>query len=274
MAKQVKREKVGIIGIGYVGGAVLSWFKSKAAPKTELFLYDKYKKIGTIQEVDRDAEIVFIAVPTPYHKGDGYDDSALHDVISKLHKSKVIVIKSTILPGSTEKFQKKYPKHTFVFNPEFLVAKTANRDFIKPHRQIIGYTKKSRKLASRILKLLPKAPVTRVMPATEAELVKYFGNSFLAAKVVFANQIYEICKRLHVNYDTIKEAAASDPRIGVSHLQIFHDGYRGYSGGCFPKDVKSLIDFSRKLGLSLKLLERVDAINEALLKGNPKHAKS
>lgn len=263
-----KRERVGIVGIGYVGGVVKAWFLRRSV---DLFLYDKFKNIGSLKEIDHEARIVFLSVPTPYHKGKGYDDSALQEVISGLKRPKIIVIKSTVLPGSTETFQKKYPRHSILFNPEFLVAKTAEQDFIKPHRQIIGFTQKSRRLAKRILALLPKAPVTRIMPSTEAELVKYFGNAFLATKVIFGNQMYDICKKLGINYTQVKEAAAHDPRIGPSHLNVLFEGYRGYSGNCFPKDVKSLIDFSKFLGLSLKLLQDVDSINEMLLKNNPKN---
>ncbi|MDP3956699.1 MAG: hypothetical protein Q8P97_01760 [bacterium] len=259
------KEKIGIVGIGYVGGAVFAWFKKKPV---YLKLYDKYKKLGSLKEIDKETDIVFISVPTPYYKGKGYNDSALHEVITSLRAPKIIVVKSTVLPGSTEKFQKKYPRHTFLFNPEFLVAKTAVRDFLRPHRQIVGYTKKSKKVAKRILSLLPTAPVTRIMPATEAEIVKYFGNAFLATKVVFANQIYDICDRLKVDYEIVKEATANDSRIGESHLKIFHDGYRGYSGGCFLKDVKALLDFSRYIGAPSELLHEVDVLNERLLRGN------
>jgi UDPglucose 6-dehydrogenase len=267
----VKSKKIGIIGVGYVGGAVRAWFERSGSKLTSLFLYDKYKKIGSLSEIDNRARVIFLCVPTPYIKGKGYDDSALREVISGLRRPKIIVVKSTVLPGSTEKFQKKYPRHTFLFNPEFLVAKSAVKDFLQPHRQIMGYTSKSKKIAKEILALLPKAPIMRVMPATEAELVKYFGNAFLATKVIFANQMYDICKKLGLDYDTVKEAAAHDPRIGPSHLTVLFDGYRGYSGNCFPKDVKSIIDFSKQLGLSLRLLSDVDIVNESLLRNNKKN---
>src|SRR3989344_2188802 len=167
-------------------------------------------------------------------------------------------------------FQKKFPKHKILFNPEFLRAKTANADFIKPERQIVGFTRKSKKFAKDVLSLLPKAPFSKTMPATEAEMVKYFGNAFLSTKVVFANQIYDLCEKLKIDYDTIKEAVGLDKRIGPSHLDIFHFGYRGYSGGCFPKDVKAFIDFSKKSGVEPRLLRTVDGINEELLRMNKK----
>jgi len=256
--------KIGIIGKGFVGRAVYNWFKNgEIKNKVEIFLYDKYENIGSPLEVNK-AEIVFICVPTPYQRSRGYDDSAVIESIKLLEKSKIVVIKSTILPGSTEKFQKKFPNHKILFNPEFLKAKEANLDFLKPNRQIIGFTRKSKKLAKLILKLLPKASFTKIMPATEAEMVKYFGNTFLATKVIFANQIYDLCQKLKIDYNQVKEAAAADSRIGQSHLQIFFDGYRGYGGGCLPKDTKSLIDLAKKLKVEFPLLTTVDKINKKL----------
>ena len=256
-----RNPKIGIIGIGYVGGAVRNWFQKQKYP---LFLYDKYKKIGSIKEVNK-ADIVFICVPTPYHKRSGYDDSAVSDSIQKLYGSKIIVIKSTILPGSTEKFQKKFTRHRILFNPEFLVAKTAKKDFLNPKRQIIGFTKQSERVAKKIFDVLPKSPYQKIIPASEAEMVKYFGNAFLSTKVIFANQIYDLCQKLKIDYDVVKEMASQDSRIGPSHLKIFHGGYRGYGGACFPKDVKSLIQLAKNKKVNLKLLKTVDQINEDLM---------
>ena len=240
---QLKRgkHKIGVIGLGFVGGSVHYWFEHELGNKVELLSYDKYKNIGSLKEINK-ADIVFICVPTPFYKdAGGYDDSAIIEALGILEGSKIVVIKSTILPGSTEGFQKRFPQHKILFNPEFLVAKTAVQDFIKPNRQIIGYTKESKNYSQQILDVLPPALFVRIMPATEAEMVKYFGNTFLAIKVIFANQIYDLCEKLNINYDVVKESAATDSRISTSHLDIFFDGYRGYSGACFPKDMKSLI---------------------------------
>ena len=264
-----KKLKIGIIGIGYVGGAVKKWFEKEKYP---LFLYDKYKKIGSIQEVNK-ADVIFICVPTPYNKRRGYDDSAVWQSLAILTGNKMVVIKSTILPGSTNKMQEKYPQHKIVFNPEFLVAKTAVHDFLNPKRQIIGFTPKSKNIARKILNILPKAPYQKIIPSSEAEMVKYFGNTFLSTKVIFANQIYDLCQKLGINYDTVKTVASHDPRIGSSHLNIFNDGYRGYGGACFPKDMKALLQLARSKKVSLKLLTTVNSINEKLIKyrKNNKH---
>ena len=257
-----KSWKVGIIGIGFVGGAVEAWFKKQK--RHQLYRYDKFKKRGSVAEVNK-AEVIFICVPTPYHQATGYDDSAVLDALRNIKGKKIVVLKSTIVPGSTEKFQKQFPEHKILFNPEFLTAKNAVQDFLHPDRQILGVTAKSKAVAKQVMALLPKAPYTAVMPATEAELVKYFGNSFLATRVIFANQLYDLCRALGANYETVKEGAGADPRVGTSHFSVFHDGYRGYGGYCLPKDTKALIQFAKTAHVPFELLESVDQINQRLI---------
>lgn len=263
--------KIGIIGLGYVGGAVRFWFE-KNKNKFDLFLYDKYKNIGSPDEINK-ADIIFIAVPTPFHNDRrGYDDSAVRESLKNIKNGKTIVIKSTILPGSTDKFQKQYPKKTILFNPEFLRARTAVKDFLRPERQIVGFAnERGRLVAPRVLGILPKAPYVKIIKAKEAEMIKYFSNTYLATRVVFANQIYDLCEKLGgISYEVVKDGLVHDKRIGDSHFDIFHDGYRGYSGGCFPKDVKAFLAFAKKLGVNLDLIRVADAVNEKLLKGQSK----
>ncbi|HUC01836.1 MAG TPA: hypothetical protein VMA75_02945 [Candidatus Paceibacterota bacterium] len=258
-----KRIKVGIIGLGYVGGAVNKWFVGNKA-LYEVFRYDKYKNIGSIKEVNR-ADIIFVAVPTPFTPGKGYDDSAVREAIANVRDGAVIVIKSTVMPRSTERFQKQYPKKTILFNPEFLRAKTAAKDFLHPDRQLVGYgAPKGKGAAKKVLAILPRAPYEKIMKAREAEMVKYFGNAFLSARVIFANQIYDICTAAGIDYEAVKEAASRDPRVGPSHFTIFDEGYRGYGGLCLPKDVNALIQFGRSVRADLGLLRSLEKINKKL----------
>lgn len=257
-------KKVGIVGVGMVGGALRRYFEKRG--DIELFLYDKGKKLGSPGEVNK-AEVIFITVPTPFdEKRNYFDDSYVREAISNIKGPKVIVIKSTVLPGTTEKFQKEYPENKFLFNPEFLTESTPDQDFSYPDRQIIGYTKQSYSIARDILHILPLAPFERILPATEAEMVKYFGNTWLATKVVFANQIYDLCQKLGIDYNHIVEAAVADKRIGRTHFTVWHQGKRGYAGKCLPKDMKAFIHFARAKGVELKLHEIVDEINDALLR--------
>jgi len=260
--KSLKDLKIGICGVGMVGGALARYFEKKGIKP---FLYDKGKNLGSVEEVNQ-ADVIFICVPTPYNKKKGFDLSYVEEAISKIQGEKIIVIKSTVLPGTTEKLQEKYPQHKFLFNPEFLTELTADQDMCYPDRQIIGYTKKSYDIAGDILQILPLAPYEKIMPATEAEMVKYFGNTWFSTKVIFANQIYDLCQKLGINYDRVMEAAATDKRIGRTHLEVWHKGYRGYGGKCLPKDIRALIQFGNEKGVDLKLLKVVEEINNQLMK--------
>lgn len=247
------KRKIGIIGYGTVGRAVASVFSGP-------IIYDKYKKIGGIEEVN-EADIIFLCVPTPYKNG--FDVSEVDDALSAIRGNKIIVIKSTVLPGTTDHYQEKYPDHRVLFNPEFLREVSAETDMNNPGRQIIGYTKRSRDAAKDVLKILPNAPFRKIIPAKEAEMIKYFGNAFLASKVIFANQMFDLCEKLGINYDIVKECVSKDKRIGSSHLNV-NKSSRGYGGKCFPKDVKSLIEIGIKVGIDLNVLKSVDEINNKL----------
>lgn len=257
-----KKTNIGVVGLGYVGTAVKRWFSGHPR-RFNVFLYDKYKRIGSLEEVNS-ADIIFVAVPTPFHPARGYDSSAVDEVVGNIKNGKTIVVKSTILPGSSDAWQKRYPRKIILFNPEFLRAKTAASDFAKPARQIVGYVNaRGRIAARRVLSLLPSAPFKKVVRAKEAEILKYFSNTYLATRVVFANQMYDVCETLGgVDYDVVKECLVQDKRIGDSHFDIFHEGYRGYGGHCFPKDVKAFLQFAKKLGVRVDLLEAAARINK------------
>lgn len=257
-AQSFTKKTVGIMGVGMVGGAVARIFENPV-------LYDPHKKLGSLKEVNH-ADIIFICVPTPYdEERGGFDLSIVEESIGNLNGNKIIVVKSTVVPGTTEKLQKKHPHHKFLFNPEFLTELTADQDMRYPDRQIVGFTKQSYTVAGELMHMLPMAPFERIMPASEAEMVKYFGNTWFATKVVFANQMYDVCKALGVDYETVKDAASADKRIGRSHLAVIHRGYRGYGGKCLPKDTRALIQRARELGVPFGLLERVEEINNGLV---------
>jgi len=259
-----KFTKAGIVGIGMVGGAMKRYLEKKEG--LELFLYDKGQNFGSPEEVNK-AEVVFICVPTPYLKdGTGFDLSYVEETLSWLNGEKVVVIKSTVLPGTTEMLQQKYPQHKLLMNPEFLTEETADQDMSYPDRQIVGYTEKSQDVAGDLMQLLPLAPFERILPAIEAEMVKYFGNTWFSVKVSFANQMYDLCQALGADYDRMVEAAAADKRIGRTHLNVFHKGYRGYGGKCLPKDTKALIQLADLKGVDLKLHKAAEFINAELMK--------
>ncbi len=229
--------KIGIIGYGFVGKVVAEYYKSENP-----IIFDKYspKNKGDINEAD----IVFICVPTPYN--DGFDDSEVIDALKRLKREQIIVIKSTIIPGSCEKYQKKFPKLKILFNPEFLVEKTAERDFFEPERQIVGYTKKSKDIAAYIMEKLPIAPYNMTCDSKIAEMVKYVGNAFLATKLIFFEEIFDICEKEKIPYEPVRWLVTKDQRIKDSHTQIGMDGKRGFDGKCLPKDLAALIEFAER----------------------------
>jgi UDPglucose 6-dehydrogenase len=253
--------KTAIAGAGGMVGSAL------AKVLDNPILYDPPKKIGNVYQLN-EADIVFICVPTPYNNG--CDISIVEQTVSELTGNKIVVIKSTVIPGTTDKLQEQYPQHKFLFNPEFLTEATADQDMRYPDRQIIGYTKQSYSIAGEIMMLLPLAPFEKIIPAKEAEMVKYYGNTWFSLKVIFANQMYDLCEKMGIDYELVKESVAFDKRIGRTHLEIWHKGYRGFGNSetskCIPKDLASLIYFAQKNGVKMELLEKVRELNNELLK--------
>ncbi len=256
--------KIGICGVGMVGGAVREYFNSTGV---ETLLYDPHKNLGSREEVNK-ADVVFICVPTPYLENKGFDLSYVEEACSYLNgEGKILIIKSTVLPGTTEKLQEKFSHHKFLFNPEFLSEATAIEDMKNPDRQIIGYTEKSKDIAQDILDILPDASHKKIMPATEAEMVKYFNNTFNAVKVIFANQMYDICQKMGINYENVMEISAKSKFIGTEdHLNVWHNEFRGYGGKCLIKDIRALIQLADSLGVDLKLHKTAEDINNKLTK--------
>ena len=217
---------VGVIGWGFVGQATGFGFGSN--PKNKIFWYDKFKESqNTLEEVIAKSEYIFICVPTPiFDDYSGMDMSIVEGVIDEVApkikgSDKVLIIKSTSLPGTTKKMMKKYPGVNFVMNPEFLTQKNANRDFLNPARTVLGVSNQD--LGFRMQKLyetiLPESQQYIITDPTSAELIKYMSNLILASKVLLANEFYEISKAVGANYLDIQKAVESDPRIGT-HLGV------------------------------------------------------
>lgn len=250
------------MGVGMVGGALNRYFEGKGVKP---ILYDPPMGLGSKAELNS-AEIVFVCVPTPYdEKSGGFDLSYVREAIGTLEGEKIVVIKSTVLPGSTDKLQAEYPHHKIIFNPEFLTEATADQDMCFPGRQIVGYTPQSFNVSKDVMLILPLAPFERIVPASAAEMIKYFNNTFFAAKVVFSNQIYDLCDKMNIDYNLVREAAAAEKWVGPMHLDVFHKGFRGYGGHCLPKDTRALIQLGDTIGAEMKLLKVVESINNDLL---------
>ncbi len=243
---------IGFIGQGFIGKSYADDFERRGKKVVRYALEEPYRNN---KDRIKDCDIVFIAVPTPTTPT-GFDYSIVEAAIGLVGKGRVAVIKSTILPGTTKKLQKKFPQKFVMHSPEFLVLKQAAEDAARPLRNIVGIPKNTKAFKDRakvVLKSLPKAPFEIICSAEEAELVKYGGNLVLYLKVLYANLMYEVARSVGADYENIRAAVAADPRIGPSHLQVLHDsGHkgarqgRGAGGVCFIKDVAAFSDFYKR----------------------------
>jgi UDPglucose 6-dehydrogenase len=259
---------VAIMGTGMVGGALDRFLRSRRGIRAGLFDPPKGLDDPTVLA---HADILFIAVPTPFDQRTGrFDDSYLRAALEAIPEDgKTIVIKSTVLPGTTDALQAAHPRQRFLFNPEFLTEATADWDMAHPNRQLVGYTSQSKHDAELVLSLLPDAPFQRTLPARDAETVKYFCNAFYALKVAYANQMYDLSQRIGVDYETVRDCVQVEPMMGTNHLRIFHQGYRGYGGKCLPKDTRAIIRLADEAGVELTLLKAAEAYNNQLQKAAP-----
>ena len=257
-------KKIGIFGVGMVGGSLKRYFEKQE--NVELFLYDK-KGLGSLEELNK-ADYIYVCLPTPYTPGKGCDTSIIEDGIKDLLGEKVLIIKSTAIPGTTQKLQDKFPQHKFLFNPEFLTEATADYDMFNPDRQIIGCTKQSFSLAKEILSQLPLAPYEDIVPARVAEMVKYANNTWFAVKVAMNNELYDLAKKVGFSeeeWESVVSGIAVDKRVGRTHLTIMHKDKRGYFGKCLPKDIKALLEFAKDAGVDMPVREATNKYNDKLL---------
>jgi len=262
------KKTIAIIGhTGAVGAQIYRYFEEKAHLMMGLSLGSQ---THDWEEINKDADYVFVCVPTPYKwEQQVYDLSILNEVLYKLNE-KIVIIKSTIPPGTTEKLQEKYPTLTLLFNPEFLSEATAREDFINPDRQLVGYTDKSRKYSMEVLNLLPESPYGVIMKASEAEITKYVNNFHGALMVIFANFFYDICEKIGADFEAVKKAGQASKWVGSPmgrmYWEVFHKGKRGYGGKCFPKDVDSLIKWCKENNVNTEIIEATRKANVRILK--------
>src|SRR3990167_10210457 len=211
---------VGIIGYGYVGQATGVGFGTN--PENKIFWYDKFKESpNTLDEVIEKSDFIFICVPTPiFDDYSGMDMSIVEGVVDQVAPKisgtgKILIIKSTSLPGTIKRMMKKYPGVNFVTNPEFLTQKNANADFLKPFRTVIGCD--SSDVGERVKKLyetiLPKDQKYFITDTISAEVIKYMSNLMLASKSLLANEFYDLSQRTGANYLDVQAAVEADPRI-------------------------------------------------------------
>jgi UDPglucose 6-dehydrogenase len=266
---------VGIIGKGFVGGAMYENFKDVF--NTLVWDTDETKRnIATFREFVETSDIIFVCVPTPSRDDGACDTSIVASVlddIAQVDRRKYVVIKSTVTPGTTARLASDL-QMTIGFNPEFLTEANAHNDFRRQPLIVIGADDQG--LATVMTQLYYEFNtkvdnVAHVIQRTtkEAEMFKYLANSFLATKVTFANEFKALCDTVDVDYNKISELAVLDKRLGPTHWRVpGPDGKLGFGGSCFPKDTAALLNFCEENGVQMWLLTEAVYINDDLREGN------
>lgn len=258
----VNKVNIGVIGNGFVGSALVSGFSLHV---DNILIYDRDSKRSThsLEQIVRDCSVIFVSVPTPMFESGECDLSIVYSAVSDYHSirnsleqserisNQVIVIRSTIVPGTMEKLSEKYPDVKFVFNPEFLTERRARLDFINASRIVLGGNdEEALSTVETIYRIrFPYIPIVKTDFGT-AQLIKYMANCFFATKVSFMNEMYQVCKAVGGDWDTAVKGLMLDGRIGNSHIDVpGHDGDFGFGGKCFPKDINAMIKRCEEIGV-------------------------
>lgn len=279
---------IAVIGQGFVGGSLTTVFTERGF---DVYAYDKAGRYadgalpshgdpvagypGSITELIHDNEeggtpdfskVYFVCLPTPMFEDGSADTSIVEGALDELAKvpgERIAVVKSTVPPGSTERWNKKYAETglRIIFNPEFLTERTAIEDMRNQDRIILGGPRPWINVVKQVFRTaFPNAKMIKTS-STTAEMVKYLTNNFLTVKVSFANEMHQICEALdaaglNVDYDKVVEYASHDVRVGPSHWNVpGPDGHYGFGGSCFPKDINAMINVAKKNGVDPKTLK-------------------
>lgn len=291
---------IAVIGQGFVGGSLTTVFSERGEI---VYVYDKAGKVApgglcsftrkitrdvitprSIPEFVRECEssdgftgVFFVCLPTPMCEDGSADTSIVEDVLELIARSpctsdspaRIAVIKSTVPPGSTDRWNKRFNEEGLhiIFNPEFLTEANAVNDMREQNRIVLGGPRPYINTVRNVfMRAFPKVPIIKT-GSTTAEMVKYVTNCFLAVKVSFSNEVAQICENLdeeglNIDYDKVVEYAKLDPRLGETHWAVpgpvpTHEGYyvKGFGGHCFPKDLNALINVAKDRGVDPKVMQ-------------------
>jgi len=260
--------KIGIIGNGFVGSSVAHGFSSNTGCDVEdVKIYDKdsSKSTHTLAKVVNDSDFIFLSVPTPMNQDGSISLDIIHNVFKDIDAvinydkefQPVILLRSTVTPGTTNEIQGDYPRMHVVFNPEFLTERSAKLDFINQARIVLGGSWGDTVKVEHLYRWRfgKHIPVIRTDFQT-AEMIKYMCNCFFATKVSYLNEMKQLSDKIGANWKDCVDGFSLDGRIGHSHLNVpGPDGKLGFGGSCFPKDVQAMINFMDGLGVSVNTLK-------------------
>jgi len=292
------KKSIAVIGQGFVGGSLTTVFAERGF---DVYVYDKTGKVATggiplslvynriaatslerssrfskesirtlVETIETEelsfSKVYFVCVPTPMYEDGSADLSIVEGVLEELAAvpgERTAVVKSTVPPGSTEKWNAKFNAKGLyvVFNPEFLTEANALDDMRNQNRIILGGPRPWINTVKQVFQTaFPKVPLVKTS-STTAEMVKYLTNNFLTVKVAYANEMAQIREALvkfdlNVDYDKVVEYAKYDARLGESHWAVpGPDGLRGYGGHCFPKDINAMIRVADSLDVDTPVLD-------------------
>ena len=253
-------ENISVIGLGFVGSSIVKSLKEK---KCSVIGYDKYKDSDELEDCLK-TTIMFLCLPTQFSKEiNEYDKSVIEEVCEYLEKKKysgVLVLKSTVEPGTTEHLLSKFPNLNLIHNPEFLSAKTAYTDFHNQQHIVLGKPQKCEYIHLETLRNFysenyPDAEIS-LCSSIESESMKLFVNCFYSVKIQFFNELYLLCEKQKCDYNKVKKLMLKNKWINPMHTNVpGNDGILSYGGYCFPKDTNALLNHMKKLNVPHKVME-------------------
>ena len=250
---------IAIAGYGFVGKAIEAYLH-----KTEHTTQIVDPKYSNMSVLDTKCDGIIICVDTPANEDGSCDMSNVIDVLNDTHTEKPVLIKSTISIQGWEQIKEIFPSHTISFSPEFIRADTAIEDMLNTKTIYIGgghyyFWERALNRPDKVIKIKHADP-------RELILAKYFRNSFLATKVTFFNQIYDLCEATNIDFSKVSTLITEDSRIGQSHTEVTTE--RGFGGYCFPKDTQAIIETGHKEGVDLSLIREAIRYNNNIRKGD------
>lgn len=293
-------KSIAVIGQGFVGGSLATVFSERGFT---VYSYDKAGKVspGTIglrelllnsganvsidkpsiptlvkhledESMTHFSKVYFVCLPTPMYADGSADLSIVEGALAELSEvpgNRIAVVKSTVPPGSTQKWNKMFNEKGLrvIFSPEFLTEANALDDMRNQNRIILGGPRPEINTVKNIFQTaFPKVPIIKTSSST-AEMVKYVTNIHLAVKVALANEFYQICGKLDesgadIDYDKVVEYAIHDERLGKSHWRVpgpmpaddNGEPAFGFGGSCFVKDINALMSVAKSLGVQPKVM--------------------